>query len=246
MGTAAGELLELSLRTIAGHDRALCQQVIDGDDVVDAYYLSIEQWVMDLFALQNPVASDLRLLTAMLHVDLHLERIADMAVNIAKIVNVSWGLPRNAAVVERLEEMGGLSLQILAAAMDAFARRDLALCRRLTTMDDTIDRLNRGMLAQVLEATGGPADQQGTHGTDRAMLEWGIAMHVVSREIERVGDHAVDIGEQAAFLITGEFVEFTDASHPELEHPELEHPEVALPAGVTRLAPSRLPRESLR
>lgn len=210
MGAAAGQLLELSLGTIAGDDRSDCQRVLDGDDLIDSYYLTIEQRVMDLFALQTPVASDLRLLTAMLHVDLHLERIADMAVNIAKIVNASWGLPRHAGVVAQLEEMGGLTLQILAAAMDALARRDLALCRHLTAMDETIDRLNRGMLAQVLEVS-----------SDRGMLEWGIGMHVVSREIERVGDHAVDIGEQAAFLITGEFVEFTDASHPEVEHPEM-------------------------
>lgn len=228
MGSAAESLFELSLSTIAGTDRSLCQRVIEGDDTVDAYYLAIEKGVMDLFALQSPVATDLRLLTALLHIDLHVERVADTAVNIAKIVNVSWGLPRNGAVVEQLEEMGTLSLELLAAAMDAFARRDLALCRRLTAMDDSIDRLNRGMLNQVLESS-----------TDKRMLEWGIAMHVIAREIERVGDHAVDIGEQAAYLITGEFLEFTDASHPEVEHPEVEHPEVAgggRPGIVTSLA----------
>jgi phosphate transport system protein len=77
-------------------------------------------------------------------------------------------------------------------------------------MDDPIDRLNRGMLAEVLEIS-----------DDKRMLEWGIRMHVVSRQLERIGDHAVDIGEQVAFLVTGEFLEFTDASHPEVEHPEL-------------------------
>jgi len=209
MGVAAQDLFDLSLRAMSGHDRSLCDRVIAGDDEVDAYYLEIERGVMDQFALQTPVACDLRLLTALLHMDLHLERVADQAVNIAKIVKVSWGLPRNATIVEQLEEMGGLALQLLAAAMDAFARRDLELCRKLTTMDDAIDRLNRGMLNEVLEAS-----------ADKAMLEWGIAMHVVSRDIERVGDHAVDIGEQVAFLVTGEFTEFTDASHPELERPE--------------------------
>ena len=204
MGVAAQDLFDLSMQALLGHDRSVCQQVVAGDDVVDAYYLEIERRIMDLFALQAPVASDLRLLTALLHINLHLERVADMSVNIAKIVNASWGLPTNANVLERLEEMGGVALQILAAAMDAFARRDLELCCRLTSMDDTIDRLNRGMLPQVLDAS-----------PDKALLEWGIGMHVVSREIERVGDHAVDIGEQVAYIITGEFVEFTDASHPE-------------------------------
>src|SRR5256885_14003840 len=206
MGVAAQDLFDLALQALVGHDRAVCARVIAGDDTVDAYYLHIERRVMDLFALQAPVASDLRLLTALLHIDLHLERVADMSVNIAKIVNASWGLPTNANVLERLEEMGGVALRMLAAAMDAFERRDLELCWRLTSMDDTIDRLNRGMLAEVLDAS-----------PDKALLEWGIGMHLVSREIERVGDHAVDIAEQVAFIITGEFMEFTDASHPELE-----------------------------
>lgn len=210
MGAMAQQVFELSLRSIFGQDRSLCQQVVAGDDKIDAYCMAIEQGIMDLFALQTPVASDLRLLTAILHVSLHLERMGDLAVNIAKGVDASWGLPSDATVIEHLEEMGSLALQMQAAAMDAFVRRDLELCRRLTVIDEGIDRLNRGMLSEIL-----------SHGNDRAMLEWGIRMHVVSREIERVGDHAVDIGEQVAYLITGEFVEFTDASHPEVEHPEL-------------------------
>lgn len=213
MGAAAGDLFELSVRTISGSDRSLCQQVIAGDDIVDGFYLGIEQSVMGLFALQTPVASDLRLLTAIMHSDLHLERIADMAVNIAKIVDLAWGLPRDTTVLEHLDEMGSVALQMLAAAMDALARRDLELCRRLTVMDDRIDRLNRGMLHAIL-----------SQRSDRSMLEWAIRMHLVSREIERVGDHAVDIGEQVAFIITGEFVEFTDASHPEVEHPTPDPP----------------------
>ena len=206
MGVAAQNLFERSLTALLRRERALCDAVVAGDDVVDGLYAGLEQGIMDCFALQTPVASDLRLLTALLHIGLHLERVGDMAVNIAKIVKVSLGLPPEARVVEQLEEMGAVALRMLAAAMDALDRRDLALCRELTVMDETIDRLNRGMLNEVLDA----AD-------DKAMLEWGIAMHVVSREIERVGDHAVDIGEQVAFLITGEFVEFTDASHPEIE-----------------------------
>jgi phosphate transport system protein len=90
------------------------------------------------------------------------------------------------------------------------ARRDLELARSLPELDDPLDRLNRGMLGQVL----GVSD-------DQQRLEWGIRMYVVSRQLERVGDNAVDIGEQVAFLVTGEFREFTDASHPEIEHPEL-------------------------
>jgi phosphate transport system protein len=204
MGADVQELFAQALVALADQDPELCRTVIAGDDAIDRAYLHNEMWIMDLLALQAPVATDLRLISALLHITLHLERIADMAVNIAKIVKLASGLPRNERVLEHLEEMGAVAQKMLGAAMHAFAQRDLELCHRLPEMDDPIDRLNRGMLAEVLEAS-----------DDKAILEWGIRMHVVSRQIERIGDHAVDIGEQVAFLVTGEFVEFVDASHPE-------------------------------
>lgn len=203
MGSAVQGLLKNALDALGEEKRSLADKVIEGDEEVDRYYLEIEEKILELFALQTPVASDLRLLTALLHINLHLERVADMAVNIAKIVNLSIGLPRHPTVLMHLEEMGDVALRMLAAALDAFSRRDLQLCLKLPEMDDPIDSLNRGMLQEVLSISG-----------DQSALEWGIRMHVVSRQLERVGDHAVDIGEQVAFLVTGEFREFTDASHP--------------------------------
>jgi phosphate transport system protein len=99
---------------------------------------------------------------------------------------------------------------MIGAAMDALARRDVELAGKLPELDEPIDQLNRQMLPKVLKAS-----------DDKRLLEWGIRMYVVSRQIERIGDNAVDIGEQVAFLVTGQFREFTDASHPEIEHPEL-------------------------
>ena len=209
-GTQAQRLLEQALQALTRRDLALCEAVIRGDDEVDRLYLDVERRILGLFALQTPVASDLRLLTALLHINLHLERIADQAVNMAKITKLTDGLPPIPTVLQHLGEMGALALGMVAAAMAALARRDLELARKLPELDDPIDRLNRGMLGQVL----GVSD-------DKRMLEWGIRMYVVSRQLERVGDNAVDIGEQVAFLVTGEFREFTDASHPEIEHPEL-------------------------
>lgn len=210
MGAGAISLLSRALRDLTEGTFGDSEGIIAGDDEIDHHYLNIERRILDLFALQTPVASDLRFLTSLLHINLHLERIADMAVNIAKIGALVEGLPRSPKVLQHLEEMGGIALKMVGAALDAFARRDLELCRTLPLLDDPLDRLNRGMLAEVLAV-----------GDDKRMLEWGIRMHVVSRQIERVGDHAVDIGEQVAFLVTGEFQEFTDASHPEIEHPEI-------------------------
>jgi phosphate transport system protein len=209
-GAQAQLPLEQALQALAHRDLAVCDAVIRGDDEVDQLYLDVERRILGLFALQTPVASDLRLLTALLHINLHLERIADQAVNMAKITKLAAGLPPNPTVLQHLEEMGALALRMVGAAMNALARCDLELARRLPEMDDPLDRLNRGMLQQVLAVS-----------DDKQMLEWGIRMYVVSRQIERIGDNAVDIGEQVAFLVTGEFHEFTDASHPEIEHPEL-------------------------
>jgi phosphate transport system protein len=90
--------------------------------------------------------------------------------------------------------MGAAALGMVGAAMEALAGRDLALARKLPELDDPIDALNRGMLAKVLAVS-----------DDQRMLEWGVRMYVVSRQLERIGDNAVDIAEQVAFLVTGEF-----------------------------------------
>ena len=206
----AKSLFERALQALVRGDLEICDEVIRGDDEVDKLYLDVERRILHLFALQTPVASDLRLLTALLHINLHLERVGDQAVNLAKITMAADGLPQNPPVLQDLEKMGTVALRMMEAAMEALARRDLALARELPVMDDPIDDLNRGMLEKVLAV----AD-------DKRMLEWGIRMYVVSRQIERIGDNAVDIGEQVAFLVTGQFREFTDASHPEIEHPEL-------------------------
>ena len=150
------------------------------------------------------------LVTALLHINLHLERVGDQAVNIAKIARLAEGLPQIPEVLQDLEQMGKIALRMIGAAMDALARRDVDLAGKLPELDEPIDQLNREMLPKVLEAS-----------HDKRLLEWGVRMYVVSRQIERIGDNAVDVGEQVAFLVTGEFREFTDASHPEIEHPEL-------------------------
>jgi phosphate transport system protein len=212
-GAQAQLLLDKALQALASGDLELCEEVIRGDDEVDTLYLEVERRILHLFALQTPVASDLRLLTALLHINLHLERVGDQAVNLAKITMAANGLPQNPTMLHDLAEVGAVALGMVGAAMEALARRDLALARQLPELDDPIDALNRGMLEKVLAVS-----------DDQGMLEWGVRMYVVSRQLERIGDNAVDIGEQVAFLVTGQFHEFTDASHPELDYRRLLDP----------------------
>ncbi len=203
----AGQLAEVAvaraIEALVRHDVALADQVIAGDDELDRRYIDVERGVLDLLATQSPVASDLRRLSAILHINLHLERIGDMAVNIAKIFKSIRELPGSPTVLAHVQEMGDVVGPMIRAAMEAFARRDLQLCLRLPEMDDPVDRLNLGMYKEVASLA-----------SDPAMLDWGLRMTVVARQLERVGDHAVDIAEQVGFLLTGEFREFTDASHP--------------------------------
>jgi phosphate transport system protein len=202
MGGLAEEAVRGAVDALVRRDRLGAEAVIAGDDELDNRYLSIERRILDLFALQTPVASDLRLVSVIQHINLHLERVGDQAVNIAKITLATLELPTSQVILSHLAEMANVVGRMVRTAMEAFERRDLDLCLKLPEMDDPVDLLNRGMYHEVVKLADDPS-----------LLEWGIQMNVVARQLERVGDHAVDIGEQVSFLLTGEFREFTDASH---------------------------------
>jgi phosphate transport system protein len=204
MGEFAERAVSASVRALADRDGAEARRIIAEDDIIDGRYLDVEKRTLGLLALQTPVATDLRLLSAILHINLHLERVGDMAVNIAKTDLSVHDLPASPTILTHLTEMGDLLGPLLRTAMDAFRNRDLDLCLQLPVMDDPIDRLNLGIYQEVARLVDDPQ-----------MLQWGLRMVVVARQLERVGDHAVDIGEQIGFLLTGEFREFTDASHPD-------------------------------
>jgi phosphate transport system protein len=209
VGELAERALGRSMEVLASWDQATGEKVIQGDDEIDERYLSIEQRWLELLALQTPVATDLRLLTVILHINLHLERIGDMAVNIAKIARATAPLPSNQTILAHLREMTDVVRPMIRTALDAFVRRDLKLATSLPEMDDPVDLLNRNMYREVANCASNPQ-----------MLEWAVMMMIVSRQLERAGDHAVDIAEQVAFLLTGQFQEFSDASHPEVQPPD--------------------------
>lgn len=203
-----GELVLRSLRgalnALESQDVELADEVIAFDDEVDNRYHGLEKRIEQLLARQTPVATDLRLVLAVLHSNMHLERIGDQCVTIAKLTKLTSHLETKRSLIEGFEEMGSRAEEMLRVALDAFANRDIAVARSLSELDELIDRGNRSITKQVLELAGEPGTQ-----------EWGMRMIVVSRCLERIGDNAVDIGEQTEYLVTGDFQEFTDASHPE-------------------------------
>jgi phosphate transport system protein len=201
-GTLVLRALRGALNALVHQDTELAEEVIQFDDEVDAQYFAIEQGVQDLLARQTPVASDLRLVLAVLHVNLHLERMSDYCVTIAKLVKLAPTVAPDRMFVDGFEEMGTRAEEMIKVALDSFASRNLEQAETLVDLDELIDRANRRFVQHVL-----------SFGRDPKLHEWGLRMIIVSRCFERIGDHAVDIGERTAYLVTGEFREFTDASH---------------------------------
>ena len=196
--------LRSALNALARGDSELADEVIAFDDEVDRRYVEIETGVQSLLARQTPVAVDLRFVLAVLRVNLHLERMADYCVTVAKLTKLMGDLHVDDEAVSRsIEDMGQRAEQMIRVAMDAFAARDAEKAQTLVELDELIDRANRNATDDLLSLGNSPEER-----------EYALRMLVVSRCVERIGDHAVDIGEQVAYLVTGEFREFSDASHP--------------------------------
>ena len=192
-----------AVRALQERDVELADEVIAFDDEIDGLFLNIEGSIQALLALQTPVARDLRLLLAILHINLLLERNGDGCVTVAKLSRMVADVEPDPALVCVLVEMGDRAEEMLRVALDSFARRDLSGAESLVELDELIDRANRRFVERLVDVMAEPE-----------MREWGLRMVVVARTIERIGDRAVDIGEQTAYLLTAEFREFTDASHP--------------------------------
>ena len=202
MGEVVARAIRGAVDALRTQDVELCDEVIAFDDEIDDRYHRIERSIGELLAQEAPVATDLRLVLAVLHSSIHLERIGDQSVTIAKLTKLSAALEQHVELVDGLREMGSRAEEMVRMALDAFATRDVPRARSLVELDELIDRTNRAVVDKVL-AMGATPDMQ----------EWGMRMIVVARCIERIGDNAVDIGEQTEYLVTGEFHEFSDASH---------------------------------
>jgi phosphate transport system protein len=202
VGELGVRAVRASINALQAQDVELADEVIAFDDEIDLRYHDIEKRIELLLARQTPVANDLRLVLAILHNNIHLERIGDQCVTIAKLTKLSAQLAQEQRLVEGFEEMGSRAEEMLRVALESFQERDAERARSLVELDELIDRTNRRVVSQVIALS------------DSATQEWGMRMIIASRCLERIGDNAVDIGEQTEYVVTGEFREFTDASHP--------------------------------
>ncbi len=193
-----------AVEAVEHRDTELGDLVIASDDVIDGRYLEVHQAILTLLATQAPVATDLRLISALLHLMKAIERMGDQCVNIAKLIPIAGHEPpADERIVKDVVTMGRQVKAQLAQAKRAFEGRDVEMARDLVRQDDVVDNLNKEIFRIALEI-----------GDDHDRREWAMTMILVARAIERIGDNSVDIGEQVAFVVTGLFREFQDASHP--------------------------------
>jgi phosphate transport system protein len=199
------EQLDRVLEAVQHTDVELAAMVVADDDRVDGRYLEVHQGILSLLALQAPVAGDLRLVAALLHVMKNIERMGDQCVNIAKLIPLSGHEPPvHVEILQKILDMGhGARAEVLQAKR-AFADRDVEMAEDLVRADRATNRINRELFRLAVDI-----------GDDPDTREWAMLMTLVGRAIERIGDNAVDIGEQTAFVVTGLFREFSDSSPPQ-------------------------------
>jgi phosphate transport system protein len=196
--------LDRALEAISYQDVELAGMVVADDDRIDGRYLEVHQGILSLLARQAPVAGDLRVVAALLHVIRCIERMGDQCVNVAKLVPLSgYEAPKDKDILDALERMGQLARAQVSQAKQAFATRNVDLAHDLLRQDSEINALNRKIFRRAVDV-----------GDNCEMREWAMFMVLVARCLERIGDNTIDIAEQTVFVVTGLFREFADASNP--------------------------------
>jgi phosphate transport system protein len=181
-----------SVGSLITGDIDTANRVIAGDDVIDERCLAVEERVLETIATQFPVARDLRLLQSLTFITMHLERMADLGVNIAKATRRTATRKGPQTLYDLIQAQGNLVYRVLDATREALEKRDLELARKLPELDEPIDHLYKQFFRELARLH------------DEEDIEWASSMVLASRYLERIADNAVDIGERIAYLITGE------------------------------------------
>jgi phosphate transport system protein len=196
MASLVVEAVDLSTQALLTGDRKLANSVIAGDDDINEHSLWIEGQCLALQARQQPVAGDLRLLHVCLLVSLHLERVGDLAVNVAKIAKRMDRTEGAEPYLDLLRKMSAQALEVLRQGIKAFADRDAKLARSLEEIDEPIDDMFKEILDRLLHPEEGDREV--------ASSEWATHIALAARYVERIADQIVDMGTRVDFLVTGE------------------------------------------
>jgi phosphate transport system protein len=194
--------LDRTIEALEHQDIELGQIVADASQTLNDRCADVHQGLLSLLALQAPVAGDLRLVAALLHVIKHAQRMGSQCVTIARLLPiVGHEPPVQREILDRTIAMGRFARAEVVQCSRAFAERNVAMAEDLVARDRAVNRLNREIFRLAIEL-----------GDDADTREWAMMMTLAARAFERVGDNAVDVGEQTAFVASGLFREFSDAS----------------------------------
>jgi phosphate transport system protein len=200
MGLEVEDAINQSIQALQERGVALAQRVIAGDEAIDAQENRIEEECLKMLALHQPVAVDLRRIAAVLKINTDLERMADLAVDIAERAVALVDQPL-IAIPAKLKRMTEATTGMMRHSLESFVRLDTQLARRVCRQDDEVDRYNAEIIDELIRVM-----QSGPR-----MVEAGLSLFSATRHLERIADHATNIAEDVIYLVEGEIVRH----HPE-------------------------------
>jgi phosphate transport system protein len=206
MGSLAEQAIQLSIDSMLKQDKKLAQEVIDADAEINSYEIRIDKAIVDLLALQQPVASDLRLILSAAKINSNLERIGDHAVNVAESALLLSEKSFPQPPFEDVSRMTGITKRMLSDALDSFVHSDADIGEAVVLMDDAVDNLNRKITKELA----------GIMKSDPETIEPAVELTRVSRNLERVADLATNIAEEVVFIAKAKFIKHHAADHFEM------------------------------
>jgi phosphate transport system protein len=195
MGGLAEEQVRLAIKALVDRDRDLTERVLHGDDPLNTLHIEIDSRCFTLLALYQPMAVDLRVIVAGVKINTDLERVGDLAINIAEAASRYALHPPVKRLID-IPQMADIAQTMLRDALDAFVKRDTALAQLVLNEDDRLDALKtqifRELLTYMLQ--------------DPSTIEPALDLILISRHLERIGDHATNIAEDVIFMVSAKDV----------------------------------------
>ncbi len=201
MAASVEEAIHKAIRALQKRESGLAEQVIDGDSEIDQDENQVEEECLKILALHQPVAVDLRRITAALKINTDLERMADLAEDIAERALQLSRLPL-IPIPEKLQRMTDLTTAMVRQSLDAFVNLDVRLARLVCRLDDEVDRYNYDIIEDLVQLMQGSPE----------MVQPGLSLFSATRHLERIADHATNIAEDVIYLVEGEIVRHRPAA----------------------------------
>ena len=193
MAALVTETIPRVTATLLTIDLAEAQSIIDDDDILDGMMVEVEEACYRILALQQPMAGDMRAIVAAVRMVSEIERSGDLAVNIAKATRRIYGITITPRLRGLIASMGDEAARLYRLAIQAYAEADAPMAAALDDLDDRLDSLHRDYIAEIFAA----------HDEERLTLQEGVQLALIGRYYERIGDHAVNIGERVRYMVTG-------------------------------------------